>query len=129
MKYIIFNNKTNAESVSKRMYSLTRPETERDASYVTDKIFEVISHPTNGESALVFDEGYVLNLHTKKDSAKLIQLYVSLNRSENNRQLQEIKKLIDENSSITAGQLISENMVIKTHTETIDTGWFPESLS
>ena len=129
MKYVIFNSRTNSEAVSKRMYFLTRPETERDANYVTDRIFQVIEHPTNGESALVFYESYVLNLHIKKYSAKLIQLYVSLNRSENNRQLQEIKKLVDENNSITAGQLISENMVVKTYTEMFDAGWFPETLN
>lgn len=131
MKYIVFpdenlNGKKVTERISNALYFLTRPESTRDEDYVTDKIFGWIQHPTTGELAINWDENYVLNLHEQKNSADLIQLYININRSTNNRELRYIKNLIDNNTTITAGQLISEDMTVKTYTEMFDEGWFPE---
>ena len=134
MKYIVFDNQTTngekvTERISKALFNLVRPEAERNPEDVTNKVFNWIEHPTTGELALVWDDHYVLNLHQRRNSADLIQLYININRSTNNRELREIKNIIDNNTTVTAGELISKDFILKEYSDMVAGGWFPEILN
>ncbi len=131
MKYVVFPDQTIGgekvtEKISKALFNLMKPESERSVEDVTTKLFNWITHPSTGELALQWDEDFVMNLHNNRNTADFIQLYVNLNKGTDNRELKEIKKLLDENGQVTAGQLISKDFVLKTDTEMVTDGWFPE---
>lgn len=53
MSYLIFATYTEAEARSRAAYAPLRPDSEPDDGAVTDALWSVVSHPTDGRAALL----------------------------------------------------------------------------
>jgi predicted nucleotidyltransferase len=109
-----------AQAISAELFAITRPPNLRNADDVSLYLFGWITRPTTGEAVLQADSDYVINVHPQNNLNNLIALMPDLPQAVKDY----LVDLIQNNQTITFGQLLIGNETILTNEQMATDGWF-----
>ena len=137
-------SKERANLITRELYNVTAPVAKQFDYQANGKVFAVIAHPDNPEPIVTLDPdtGEVLDITTPEggqyalqvdldfviycspdvDLTRLVSAFPEVPAEEK----EGLEALIENNTSITFGQIIPSTATVRDYQYMVDHGWFPE---
>ena len=150
MSYIItlpndeLTSQERAQLITRELYNITAPEARQQPYKADGIVFGVIAHPDNpepivtldpdtgevldtttpegGQYALQVDLDFVIYCSPDVDLTRLVSAFPEVPAEEK----AGLAALIENNTSITFGQIIPSTATVRDYQYMVDHGWFPE---
>jgi len=150
MEYLIIlpteelTSKERANLITRELYNVTAPVAKQFDYQANGKVFQVLAHPDNpepivtldpdtgevldtttpegGQYALQVDLDFVIYCSPDVDLSRLVSAFPEVPAEEK----AGLEALIENNTSITFGQIIPSTATVRDYQYMVDHGWFPE---
>lgn len=128
MSYIItlpndeLTSQERAQLITRELYNITAPEAKQHDYQADGTVFGVIAHPDGDQHALQVDLDFVIYCSPEVDLTRLVSAFPEVPAEEK----AGLEALIENNTSITFGQIIPSTATVRDYQYMVDHGWFPE---
>jgi len=128
MSYIItlpndeLTSQERAQLITRELYNITAPEAKQHDYQADGTVFGVIAHPDGDQHALQVDLDFVIYCSPDVDLTRLVSAFPEVPAEEK----AGLEALIENNTSITFGQIIPSTATVRDYQYMVDHGWFPE---
>ena len=128
MSYIItlpndeLTSQERAQLITRELYNITAPEAKQHDYQADGTVFGVIAHPHGDQHALQVDLDFVIYCSPDVDLTRLVSAFPEVPAEEK----AGLEALIENNTSITFGQIIPSTATVRDYQYMVDNGWFPE---
>jgi hypothetical protein len=128
MSYIItlpndeLTSQERAQLITRELYNITAPEAKQHDYQADGTVFGVIAHPDGDQHALQVDLDFVIYCSPDVDLTRLVGAFPEVPAEEK----AGLEALIENNTSITFGQIIPSTATVRDYQYMVDHGWFPE---
>ena len=128
MSYIItlpndeLTSQERAQLITRELYNITAPEAKQHDYQADGTVFGVIAHPDGDQHALQVDLDFVIYCSPDVDLTRLVAAFPEIPAEEK----AGLEALIENNTSITFGQIIPSTATVRDYQYMVDHGWFPE---
>ena len=128
MSYIItlpndeLTSQERAQLITRELYNITAPEAKQHDYQADGTVFGIIAHPDGDQHALQVDLDFVIYCSPDVDLTRLVSAFPEVPAEEK----EGLEALIENNTSITFGQIIPSTATVRDYQYMVDHGWFPE---
>lgn len=111
-----------AKAINQELWYISRPIEVQSGNEMTKGMFQIITHPINGNCAICVNTEHIIHVHPQRNITKLLSLMSDLPLEEQ----QGLSMYINAVSEFPFGNIIPKEMALFDEGEILMNGWFGE---